>query len=176
MLESIPVFNFLLALGGVSLGFGAVILFFDAQGQNFTLKRLVTTYGLVGAFALSFLSSVMTLVYSEVFGFVPCGLCWLQRVFLYPQVFMLGLAVYTKDKAVARYGIILSIPGVVISLYQHYLQIGGKEFIACPTTGAGANCAERTLFEFGFMTFPLMSTFLFLFLIALYIYILKTRD
>jgi disulfide bond formation protein DsbB len=117
----------------------------------------------------------MTLIYSEVFGFIPCGLCWLERIFLYPQVILLGVALATKDKVVSKYGIALSIPGMLVSLYQHYLQMGGAEFITCPVIGAGADCAERILFEFGFMTFPLMSAFLFAFLIALYLYILKTR-
>ena len=117
----------------------------------------------------------MTLVYSEIFGFIPCGLCWLQRVFLYPQTLLLAVALYRKDKTVALYGIALSIPGVFVSLYQHYLQMGGIEFITCPVTGVGADCAERILFEFGFMTFPLMSTFLFTFLIALYWYLWKTK-
>ncbi len=166
--------NFLLALGGVALGFGAIVLCSDVYTKNYTLKKLIAPFGLLGAFFLTLGSTIMTLVYSEIFGFIPCGLCWLQRVFLYPQVLMLALALYTKDKTVAKYGIVLSIPGVFVSLYQHYLQMGGNEFITCPTTGAGADCAERILFEFGFMTFPLMSAFLFLFLIVLYYYIQKT--
>ena len=115
----------------------------------------------------------MTLVYSEGFGFVPCGLCWLERVFLYPQVFILGMALFYKEKVAARYGLLLSVPGLIISLYHHYLQMGGNKFIACPTSGG--DCAKRIMFEFGFVTFPLLSAFLFLFLIVLYIYILKTR-
>ena len=115
----------------------------------------------------------MTLVYSEAFGFVPCGLCWLQRVFLYPQVFILGMALFYKEKIAARYGLMLSVPGLIISLYQHYLQMGGNEFLPCPASGG--DCAKRIMFEFDFVTFPLVSAFLFLFLIVLYIYILKTR-
>ncbi len=175
MTETIATLNFLLALGGVGLGFGVVVLCFDLRSKNFTLQKLVSVYGLLAAFLLTTVSSIMTLIYSEVFDFVPCGLCWLQRIFLYPQVLMLALAIYTKDKTVAKYGIVLSIPGLVVSLYQHYLQMGGAEFIACPTTGAGADCAERILFEFGFMTYPLMSAFLFAFLIALYAYIIRTN-
>jgi len=171
---TIELLNFALALGGVALIFGAIVLCSDIYTKNYTLKKLVVPFGLLGAFLLTVASTIMTLIYSEVFGFIPCGLCWLQRVSLYPQVLMLAFALYTKDKTVAKYGIVLSIPGVFVSLYQHYLQMGGTEFITCPTTGVGADCAERILFEFGFMTFPLMSAFLFLFLIALYRYILKT--
>lgn len=167
--------NFILALGGVALFFAGGILVFDLYSKNKTVAPLVQKYGLFTAFAVSLASSVTTLVYSEIFGFVPCGLCWLQRVFLYPQVFLLATALYKKDTSIALYGIILSIPGVLVSLYQHYLQMGGAELVRCPVTGAGADCAERIMFEFGFVTFPLLSAFLFLFLIALYTYVLAVR-
>jgi disulfide bond formation protein DsbB len=91
-------------------------------------------------------------------------------------VFLLGAALYNKDKTIARYGIVLSVPGLIVGLYQHYLQMGGSELLACPTAGPGADCAKRILFEFGFMTFPLMSAALFAFLIILYLYILKTQN
>ncbi|MFM2381699.1 MAG: hypothetical protein RLZZ76_466 [Candidatus Parcubacteria bacterium] len=173
MEQTIALLNFILALGGIGLGFAAFVVAFDLVSKNFSLKYIIEKWWMLGALALTFTGSVMTLVYSEVFDFVPCGLCWLQRVFLYPQVFLLAIALKHKDTNVARYGIALSIPGAIVSLYQHYLQMGGSEIVGCPTSGG--DCSERILFEFGFMTFPLMSAFLFLFLIALYTYILKTR-
>ena len=75
-----------------------------------------------------------------------------------------------------RYGIVLSAVGLVISLYHHYIQMGGSEFVKCPAAGVGADCAKRFFFEFGFITFPFMSAILFAFLIALYMYILKVRS
>jgi disulfide bond formation protein DsbB len=166
----------LFALCGIGIAFASAILLFDIYSKNKSLETIVRGYGLIIAFIVTLGSSVTTLIYSEIFGFIPCGLCWLQRVFLYPQVFLLALALYRKDKGIALYGIVLSIPGLVVSLYQHYLQIGGAEFITCPKAGADANCAERILFEFGFMTFPLLSAILFTFLIVLYYYIHRTNS
>jgi disulfide bond formation protein DsbB len=168
---SIDTLNFILALGGIAAFGAAFILVFDIASKNLSLKILIDKFALIGAFALTACGSVLTLVYSDVFGFVPCGLCWLQRVFLYSQVFVLGTALYTRDKNVWKYGIALSIPGLILSLYQHYLQMGGNELITCPTTSAGANCAERILFEFGFVTFPLISAGMFVLLIAVYWYL-----
>jgi hypothetical protein len=54
--------------------------------------------------------------------------------------------------------------------------MGGIEFVKCPVAGVGADCAKRFMFEFGFITFPLLSGIAFLFLTILYIYILKTRE
>jgi disulfide bond formation protein DsbB len=113
----------------------------------------------------------MAVVYSDVFGFVPCGLCWLQRVFLFPQVILLTLALVFRDQTFYRYGIALSIPGLIIGLYQHYLQMGGPDLVGCPVAGDGADCSARFLFEFGFMTFPLLSAAAFAFLIAVYTYL-----
>ncbi len=172
MAEIIATTDLILAILGIGVGIGAALLLIDFKGKQ-VLAGLVRTYGLLSAFILTTGSTVMGFVYSDVFGFVPCGLCWLQRVFLFPQVILLGMAIYYKDKAVARYGIVLSSLGTIIALYQHYLQVGGSSFLPCPASGG--DCAKRYFYEFDFLTFPLMSAFVFVFLIILYMYILKTR-
>jgi len=174
MIEIIETLNYILALSGLVLLMCSAYLLFDLYKEQL-LKEHIQKFGLLAAFVFTLGSVVMTLLYSEVFGFIPCGLCWLQRVFLYPQLFLTGTAVYLKDKSIALYGIVLSVPGTVIALYQHYLQVGGTELVGCPAAGANADCAERILFEFGFMTFPLLSAILFVFLITLYWYIYKTQ-
>ena len=173
-METIETLNFYLALSSVAMLIIAGILLVDFYSQR-ALESLVRTWGLMVAFLVTLASTVMTLIYSDVFGFVPCGLCWFQRIFLYPQVFLVGTALYFKDKTAARYGIVLSVPGLLIALYQHYLQMGGTELVSCPTAGEGADCAQRFLFEFGFLTFPLLSAILFVFLSILYFYILRVR-
>ncbi len=164
--------NYILAIGGILVLLISSVLVFDFYSSR-VFKKILASWGILIGFVFTTGSSLMTLTYSEVFGFVPCGLCWLERVFLYPQVFILGMALFYKEKVAARYGLMLSIPGLIISLYHHYLQMGGSQFVACPTSGG--DCAKRILFEFGFVTFPLLAAFLFIFLIVLYIYILKTR-
>lgn len=170
MSEAVSVLNVLLAIGGLGTFVVAIVLLVDLH-TNKIFAQIISVWGLVGAFICSVVSVAMTLLYSEVFGFVPCGLCWLQRVFLYPQIFILAIALWYKDRLAARYGLVLSIPGLVVALYQHYLQMGWSEFVVCPNSGA--DCTKRFMFEFGFVTFPLLSVMLFIFLIALYLYILK---
>lgn len=170
MTETVVTMNLLLAFGGLMLLSNTVVLAYDLY-TNRSFAAYVRKYGIVGAFALAGAGSALTLVYSEIFGFVPCGLCWLQRVFLYPQMFILGTALVTKDRTVALYGIVLSIPGLLVSLYQHYLQMGGTELIDCPA--AAGDCTKQIMLEFGFMTFPLLSASLFAFLIVLFWYIRK---
>ncbi len=174
MIEAIQTLNYFLALAGIGGIIFTIFLFIDYLGKS-VLRSLIAVYGLVGAFFAVVGSSFMTLVYSEYFGIVPCGLCWLERTMLYPQVVLRGVALYYKDKMVARYGIALSSLGLVVSLYHHYIQMGGSQFIKCPVAGAGADCAKRFFFEFNFMTFPLLSAILFAFLIVLYCYLFKAQ-
>ena len=176
MIPTIDTLNFVLSTGGIALLGATAFLVFD-YNKDKTLQPLVKKWGMRSAFLITIGGLAVTLVYSEVFGFVPCGLCWLQRVFLYPQIFIIGTSMYLKDKVFAPvYGIVLSSLGLIIALYQHYLQMGGIDIAGCPTTGEHTDCAERILFEYGFMTFPLLSAVLFLFLIVLYWYIYKSRD
>ena len=162
--------NYWLALGGIALALATAYLLIEhflLRGER-VLTPYVRRFGLWAVLLVALASVVLTLVYSEVFGFVPCGLCWLQRIFLYPLPLVMAVALWhrTREKVVADIGIALSSLGAVVALYQHYLQMGGSELVTCPTAGAGTDCAQRILFEFGFVTFPLLSAIVFVFVIA----------
>lgn len=173
MIETIQKLNYILAWGGIVGIFVTLALAYDLKTKR-RLATLVKCWALVGAFFATLGSSIMTLVYSEYFGITPCGLCWLERIALYPQVLLLGIAFYFKDKLIARYGIGLSTFGLIVSLYHHYIQMGGSELVKCPASSS--DCTKRFLYEFDFITFPLLAAILFAFLIVLYLYILRTRN
>lgn len=99
-------------------------------------------------------SMLGSLYYSDIVGFVPCALCWWQRVFMYPQVLLFGMAFRTKDERVIDYGLWLSIIGGIIALYSTFLQFGGS-LLPCPATGV--SCSLRYFLEFGYVTIPTMS-------------------
>lgn len=164
--------NSILATGGLFMVALAIFVAFDLVRSR-TLLPFIQKWGIALVFGIVTLSVVLTLVYSELFGITPCGFCWLERMALYPQLILIGIALYYKDAGLPRYGIGLSIIGFLISLYHHYIQMGGTEFIACPTSGA--DCAKRFLFEYDFITFPLLSAFLFGTLAVLYFYLLKSQ-
>lgn len=116
-----------------------------------------------------------TLLYSEVFGFVPCSLCWLQRVALYSQALMSIAAWRMRDQIFFPvYGIILSGFGVVVALYQYIYQALPEEalqsgLVPCLADGS-ADCSDTVMEVFGFVTFPFLSGVLFVFLIVLYLH------
>lgn len=175
LIESV---NYFLAIGTVLLQIGTLALLYDHLFNRCAwFGSFVKQFAYRIMLVVTVAGTALTLVYSEIFGFPPCGLCWLQRVALYPLVFIFAIAHWKRDALAALYGIALSIFGAIISLYQHYLQMGGAEFITCPAAGSGANCADRILFEFGYITFPLMAFSMFVFFIVLLlIYRKQTRN
>ncbi|GAA6752815.1 disulfide bond formation protein B [Thermus antranikianii] len=56
-----------------------------------------------------------SLYYSEVRLFLPCELCWYQRIFMYPQAVLLGLALWRQDLSIWPYALTLSLIGGSIS-------------------------------------------------------------
>jgi len=179
---TVETINFLLALGTLALqiaGVAFLALFFLRKSipDLEDVASLVGKWGLWLGLLLSLGGSALTLVYSEIFGLAPCGLCWLQRVFLYPLVFLFALAIWKKDNRIADYVIALSSLGAFVALYQHYLQMGGGSLLPCPATATEAiDCGVRFVFEFGYITFPLMSATLFAFIIVLMLFVRPVRE
>lgn len=159
--------NVTLALGTLALSV-LVVVGIVIQFRNDTETRShIRQYALPVAFILALFGSALTLFYSEIVGYTPCSLCWLQRVFLYPQVILLGIALYKNDRHIFDYVLALSVLGLIVAAYQYYLQMGGAG-IACLGGEAGSDCARRYVLEFGFITFPFMSLVSFAFLTTLY--------
>lgn len=172
---SVETLNFYLSLGTIGLQLGAIALVVLSFTNGFSgVKAMVRTWGLWIAFALSFSASAMTLFYSEVLGFPPCPLCWWQRVFLYPQVVLFALAIWKGERRVIDYSIALSILGLGVALYHHMLQILPSGTLPCPAEGT-VSCAQRLIFEFGYITFPFMAVSAFAFLLALMWFVRKSQ-
>jgi len=172
---SLETTNYIVALGVlamqiVTVGFLAVYFLRKKLPDLEDVAKLLSGWGLLLGFLVTLGATAMTLYYSEILGIQPCGWCWVQRVFLWPQVILFGIALWKRDRSVALYSIALSALGAIVALYQHYLQMGGNSLLPCPATGAG-DCAQRFLFEFGYITFPLASFSLFAFLIVLMLFV-----
>src|SRR6056297_1103231 len=180
MIFYIHTINLLFALGGLGLLALTAVLLWDykANNQRLYLKYvapyvwwliMLTAWGGVGT----------TLLYSEVFGFLPCSLCWLQRVALYSQALMSVVAWRTRDALFfPLYGIVLSGFGLVVAIYQYIYQAipdAVRESGALPCLADGsADCSKTVMEVFGFVTFPFLSSVLFIFLIVLYLHLRRS--
>jgi disulfide bond formation protein DsbB len=101
-------------------------------------------------------ATVSSLYLSEVLHFIPCTLCWYQRIFMYPLAIILGIAFYRNDRAIYRYTLPISIIGMIISGYHVLLQKVPylQQFEMCKT---GVPCSKDYLNLLGFITIPMMA-------------------
>ncbi len=169
-LESV---SFLTGLGTLALQIATILLVIV-----YTLRRKVVAFGEIAqvikthALAIALLFSSMAagaaIFFSSGLGLEPCPLCWWQRIALFPQVILFAIALIRRDASVAYSAIALSIIGLGIALYQHALQMLPHSGLPCPATSV--SCAQRVLFEFGYITFPLMAASIFAFIIALMLF------
>jgi len=96
-----------------------------------------------------------SLYYSEVAGYIPCTLCWYQRIVMYPLVAVLLVGLISRDDLLPRYVLPLSLIGIFISSYHYLVQwnvIGGSN--VCTT---GVPCSGRYVNWLGFITIPLQA-------------------
>ena len=135
------------------------ILLFLKETENKYFKFL-TKQSFHFGFLLALGAIVGSLTYSEVFKFAPCTFCWWQRIFMYPQVIVLGTAIYLKDVKVWITSIILSIIGACFSMYHILLQSGVIGPSGACTTG-GVSCTRIDVLIFGWITIPIMCLVLF---------------
>ena len=155
---SIEMFNYLLALGTVIgqivLTVGLVVCI-ALPKQRARLLGVMRQYGIAIALMVAIASTLLSLFYSNVMGYEPCTLCWWQRIFIYPQVVLLGLALWKREKVIIDYALALLGIGLIISLYQVYLQFGGAPVGAC---GVGSvSCTKAYVMEFGYVSIPVMA-------------------
>ncbi|MDP3764081.1 MAG: disulfide bond formation protein B [bacterium] len=162
MIDSV---NFILSVFAVIAQIAIVFLIVAKITKNQSILKFVNEKVLILSLVIVLGGIFGSLFYSEIAGYAPCSLCWWQRVFLYPQAIILGLALIKKDLAVTRYIKTLSLFGLVISAYQSLLQMGLVPSIICGTSSI--SCAQRYFINFGYITLPLMGFTAFLLLTIL---------
>lgn len=160
--------NQLLAIGvifgHVSLALAVIYIIFFRKQQN-ALVNFTSKHGMLLAFIVALVSTAASLFYSQYAGFNPCELCWFQRIFMYPLVFLLGLALIKKDSRIVDYALSLAAMGTLIALNHNYLYYGGSGAF-CSLSASGVSCVKSYVFEFGYVTIPLMALTGFLLVIA----------
>jgi disulfide bond formation protein DsbB len=115
-------------------------------------------YGLYSAWLVAIVATGGSLYFSEVRHFIPCDLCWFQRILMYPLVILLGIASYRHDLGIARYVLPLSILGGLIAFY-HYFVVERKLLgaVESPLCRPFAPCDAKWIEWAGFITIPFLS-------------------
>lgn len=123
---------------------------------------LIATGGMLGS-----------LFFSEVMGLEPCVLCWWQRVFMYPLVFIFLMGLFPFDSKVVRYSMPLAIIGWCIAVYHYLIYSGYIPESLQPCSDDGVSCSEINLELFDVLTIPMMSIISYTAIVILLIYIQK---
>jgi disulfide bond formation protein DsbB len=114
-------------------------------------------YELWLAFLVSAVATGGSLFFSEIAHFVPCELCWFQRICMYPLSIATLLAALANDRRAARYLLPLPLVGAGVSVYHLLVENGVvKEAQACLISAPGG-CGVKWIDEFGYMTIPTLA-------------------
>ncbi len=127
--------------------------------------KLIKENAVLIAWAMAFFSMVGSLFFSEVLKLPPCILCWYQRIFMYPLVFIIGVGIIKKDKHLPLYVLPLSIIGGLIALFHSLLQWKVIPDAIAPCA-QGVSCTTVQINLLGFITIPSMSLAAFLIITA----------
>lgn len=112
------------------------------------------------AWLVAAVSTLAALFLGHVMGIVPCTLCWYQRVFMFPLVFVLATGLFSRDGSVVRYALPLAAAGWLLAMFHLLLTRGVIPASATPCT-QGIPCSEIDVEWFGFVTIPLLSVLAF---------------
>ncbi|KKI92454.1 2-oxoglutarate dehydrogenase [Bacillus sp. SA1-12] len=120
----------------------------------------------------SLLATLGSLFFSEVLHFIPCTLCWYQRILMYPLTFLLGIAFYNNDRNVYKYVLPFSILGMIISAYHYSLQKIPfvQKFEMCTS---GVPCSGEYINLLGFITIPFLAFIAFLIITVMMVLLRK---
>lgn len=145
----------LAVFGGI---FAILALFYSLilpnDGMAKAIRGFVAANILTIGLVLSGAAMISSLVYSEIIGYAPCLLCWYSRIAFYPQVIIFGLAIGKKDYSALDYSLALTIAGTIISLYHVVTE--AIQYSPLPCSAGGVSCLTRYVYEYGFVTIPVM--------------------
>lgn len=109
---------------------------------------------------VSLTATMGSLFFSEIRGYEPCELCWIQRIFMYPLVLILGIAYVQKNSRIALTTAAFSLIGAMISLYHYGLQKVSFMSEKAPSCGR-VSCTGEYINIFGFITIPFLALIAF---------------
>ncbi|MFA6523149.1 MAG: disulfide oxidoreductase [Candidatus Peribacteraceae bacterium] len=154
LLSSLTVFGQLIALV-----FLCSLLRETLTKKPTAIGTLLRRRGVLFLLVVALVATLGSLFFSEIAGWTPCKLCWFQRICMYPQVVLLAIALWRRDRTIAAYVLALCLIGMTFSLVQYAEQVysllhPGTEQVC---DGSGVSCATTQLLTFGYITIPLMA-------------------
>lgn len=121
---------------------------------------------------ISLVATLGSLYFSEIRGYVPCELCWIQRIFMYPLVIITFIAYIQKNAKIALTTAIFSCIGGCISLYHYGLQ--KVDFLADSAPACGqVSCTGQYINWLNFITIPFLALVAFILIAITSFYMIR---
>ncbi|MEX1249521.1 MAG: disulfide oxidoreductase, partial [Acidimicrobiia bacterium] len=165
--------TFLAALALISLaGALGLLVYRFARGKEAALSLLGDS-ALWLAWMVAAVATGGSLIYSEVIHFVPCRLCWYQRIAMYPLSVILLVGALRKELVVRYYALPLSFGGALISIWHYMTQLNPSlEGGACDPNNP---CSLKYVDVFGFVSIPFMAGSGFILISVLLAFYMRTE-
>jgi disulfide bond formation protein DsbB len=141
------------------------------QGISTWLNRNSLYIALVAAW----IALCGSLYFSEVRGYVPCVLCWYQRILMYPLAPIIAVGLLRRDWNLPYYVLPLSVLGLGTSTY-HYLLEKTDLFAGAAACRQGVSCTTQWINWFGFVTIPFLALVAFLIITLMAVIALVNRQ
>ena len=121
------------------------------------LRQTLEGYELWLAFLVAAVATGGSLFFSEIAYFIPCELCWYQRICMYPLSILTLFAAVHGDYRIARYLLPLPVVGACVSVYHLLVENGVVEQAKACLVSAPGGCATKWINEFGYVTIPTLA-------------------
>jgi disulfide bond formation protein DsbB len=121
------------------------------------LRRTLEGYELWLVFLVSSIATGGSLFFSEIANFIPCELCWFQRICMYPLSIVTLLGALANERRIARYLLPLPVVGAGVSVYHLLVENGVVEQAQACLISAPGGCATKWINEFGYVTIPVLA-------------------
>lgn len=123
---------------------------------------------------IALIATLGSLFFSDVMGFMPCVLCWYQRIAMYPLVLIFLVGMFKSTRATVHFSLPLVSIGGSIAVYHNLLHYGIIPESASPCR-SGVPCSTVYINWFGFITIPMLSALAFGLILIILLILLK-RD
>jgi disulfide bond formation protein DsbB len=153
----------------------AALVFAPARRLLAEIRATLLGSELWVAWVVALVATLGSLWYSEIADFVPCRLCWMQRIAMYPMTAILLVAAIRRDlRGGVLYAAIFPVAGSIIAAYHLYIEANPeKESAACKVS---APCSTKWIDEFGYVTMPMLAITAFLTIAALLLFAWSRRE
>jgi disulfide bond formation protein DsbB len=173
--QAVDFYNTLLAiLSLVSLGGAVGLLAYRLIGGREAALQMFGNGGLWLAWLIAAVATAGSLVYSEVVHFVPCRLCWYQRIAMYPMAIVLLVGALRREVVVKYYALPLALGGALISIWHYLIQnFPSLEGGSCDPNNP---CSSKYVDVFGFVSIPFMAGSGFIVIAVLLAFYVRTNN